>query len=147
MWRREWDYWTDEAELAQMEAMFSEPARLCLPPLEQAGLLELVDDEREILPGIRVLPAPGHTPGHMVATIRSGDEEMIYLADTVLHVSEFEHIDRVSTFEQDHDRVRSTRRRMLERCAEDEAAVHAFHVAEAGRVRRNGETFAWEPMG
>jgi glyoxylase-like metal-dependent hydrolase (beta-lactamase superfamily II) len=146
MWRREWEYWTDEAELDQMAEIFSGPARLCLPPIEAADLLELVDEEKEILTGIRVLPAPGHTPGHMVASIRSHGEEMIYLADTVLHVAEFEHVDRVSAFEDDHDGVRETRRRMLGRCADDEATVHAFHVADAGRVSREGAGFSWRPL-
>ena len=146
MWRREWDYWTSEANLAGMDEIFSGPARLCLPPIADAGALELVDEEREVLPGIRVIHAPGHTPGHLAATIRSGDQEAVYLADTVLHVTEIEHVDRVSAFEEDHDTLRATRRRLLARCADQGSAVVAFHIGHAGKVRRSGDDFVWTPL-
>ncbi len=145
MWRTEWEHWTSEGNLLQMEEMFSGPARLCLPPIADAGLLELVDEEKEVLPGIALIAAPGHTPGHIAVAIDSGEEQAIYLADTVLHVREFEHVDRVSVFEQDHDGVRATRRRLLARCADEGPTVVAFHVGEAGRVTRAGDGFRWTP--
>jgi glyoxylase-like metal-dependent hydrolase (beta-lactamase superfamily II) len=42
----------------------------------QAGRLRLVDGEREVLPGLRLLPTGGHTPGHQAVLVRtSADEE------------------------------------------------------------------------
>jgi glyoxylase-like metal-dependent hydrolase (beta-lactamase superfamily II) len=52
-------------------------------PLQEAGLLELVDGDVEIVPGIRVLPTPGHTPGHQSVLIESEGESALYLADLV----------------------------------------------------------------
>lgn len=43
----------------------------------------LLDGEREILPGIRGLPTPGHTPGHQSVLIESAGERACFLADLV----------------------------------------------------------------
>lgn len=41
----------------------------------RADRLLLLDEEREVLPGIRVLPTGGHTPGHQAVLVRTSDEE------------------------------------------------------------------------
>ena len=43
----------------------------------------LLDGEREVLPGIRCLPTPGHVPYHQSILIESGGERLCYLADLV----------------------------------------------------------------
>jgi glyoxylase-like metal-dependent hydrolase (beta-lactamase superfamily II) len=58
-------------------------------PLREAGVLELVDADVELLPGIALRHTPGHTPHHQGVLITSGDERMFYLADiapTAAHV-------------------------------------------------------------
>ncbi|MCL7971143.1 MAG: MBL fold metallo-hydrolase [marine benthic group bacterium] len=52
-------------------------------PLASAGVLDLVDDGAEIVPGIRYVPTPGHTPGHQSVRIDLGDEVLLFLADLV----------------------------------------------------------------
>ena len=49
-------------------------------PLEESGSLELVDGEKEVLPGIFVLPTPGHTAGHQSVIIKA-ERTMLYAAD------------------------------------------------------------------
>lgn len=52
-------------------------------PVHDAGLLELVEGDVEILPGISVRRTPGHTPHHQSVIIRSGDETACFLADLI----------------------------------------------------------------
>lgn len=52
-------------------------------PVHDAGLLELVEGDIEILPGISVRRTPGHTPHHQSVIIRSGDETACFLADLI----------------------------------------------------------------
>ncbi len=52
-------------------------------PLRSSGQLELVRGEREIAPGVRAIPTPGHTPGHHGFLLESGGEKLFYLADLV----------------------------------------------------------------
>jgi glyoxylase-like metal-dependent hydrolase (beta-lactamase superfamily II) len=53
-------------------------------PLLQAGRLDLLDGEVEVAPGVRVLPTPGHTPGHQSVLIDGGDDQRaLFLGDVV----------------------------------------------------------------
>ncbi len=51
--------------------------------VEKAGQFDFVEGERDILDGIRVLPSPGHVPGHQSVLISSGGDTAIYLGDLV----------------------------------------------------------------
>lgn len=58
-------------------------------PLLEAGLLDVVDGETEVVPGVTVWPTPGHTPGHQSVLIDGGDDKALFLGDvmpTSVHV-------------------------------------------------------------
>lgn len=58
-------------------------------PLQQRGVLELVDGPREILPGIHVKISDGHTPGQQLPFLSEGDVTVLYCGDlfpTHVHV-------------------------------------------------------------
>jgi glyoxylase-like metal-dependent hydrolase (beta-lactamase superfamily II) len=53
-------------------------------PLLEAGLVEVMDGPAgRIVPGVRTLVTPGHTPWHQVVLIEHGGETLLYPADTV----------------------------------------------------------------
>ena len=52
-------------------------------PVMEAGRLELVEGEAEIVPGIHMLRTPGHTPNHTSILIQSEDESACFLADLI----------------------------------------------------------------
>jgi glyoxylase-like metal-dependent hydrolase (beta-lactamase superfamily II) len=52
-------------------------------PVSAAGRFDLVEGDVEIVPGIRTLRTPGHTPHHQSVLIDSGGEVACYLADVV----------------------------------------------------------------
>ncbi|MGQ0813701.1 MAG: MBL fold metallo-hydrolase [Gemmatimonadota bacterium] len=59
-------------------------------PVERAGRFDFVQGETEIVPGIRVMPTPGHTPHHQSVIIESENQIACFLADvmpTTAHVS------------------------------------------------------------
>jgi glyoxylase-like metal-dependent hydrolase (beta-lactamase superfamily II) len=51
--------------------------------IQAAGKLDLVEGDREILPGIRVRRTPGHTPHHQSVVLTSGGETACFLGDVV----------------------------------------------------------------
>lgn len=58
-------------------------------PLKDAGVLTLVDDNAEIIPGIRYRRSGGHTANHQVVTIESGGRTAVFTADmypTSVHI-------------------------------------------------------------
>jgi glyoxylase-like metal-dependent hydrolase (beta-lactamase superfamily II) len=52
-------------------------------PIADAGLWDFVDGEAEIVPGVSVLPTPGHTPHHQSVIVRSEGRTACFLADLV----------------------------------------------------------------
>jgi len=52
-------------------------------PVAEAGRWELVDGEREILPGIRLLPTPGHVPYHQSVLVQDSGETVCFLGDLI----------------------------------------------------------------
>lgn len=52
-------------------------------PVDEAGLFRFIEGEREVLPGIRVLPTPGHTPHHQSVLLESEGRTACYLADLI----------------------------------------------------------------
>lgn len=53
-------------------------------PVAEAGLLERVDGEAEILPGVQLLPTPGHTPHHQSVLIDlPGGRRLFYPGDLI----------------------------------------------------------------
>ena len=58
-------------------------------PLQDAGVLTLVDDEAEIMPGVRYRRSGGHTAHHQVVMIESGGRTAVFTADmypTSVHI-------------------------------------------------------------
>ncbi len=52
-------------------------------PLADAGLWTFVEGEAEIVPGVRVVKTPGHTPHHQSVLLESAGERACFLADLV----------------------------------------------------------------
>ena len=76
--RSEWDF----AHLQNERIRASYPLAN-IDPIREAGLFDFIEGPAEVLPGIRLEPTPGHTPGHQSVVIESEGESAIYLADLV----------------------------------------------------------------
>ncbi|MBM3775563.1 MAG: MBL fold metallo-hydrolase, partial [Acidobacteria bacterium] len=50
-------------------------------PLIESGRMRLVDGETEIAPGVRLLPAPGHTRDHSIVAASSNGATFCFLSD------------------------------------------------------------------
>lgn len=66
---------------------------LHLDPVAAAGHLELVDAEREIVPGVTMIASPGESPGHCIVRIHSEGATFYFLGDLFHHPCEVPHID------------------------------------------------------
>ncbi len=52
-------------------------------PIEERGQLELLDGDKEILPGVNVIVTDGHANGHQMVMFNHGGERVVYLGDIV----------------------------------------------------------------
>jgi glyoxylase-like metal-dependent hydrolase (beta-lactamase superfamily II) len=113
--RREWEDATHPHERNRASYLQDN-----IGPLGEAGLLQLVDGETEIAPGVRVIPTPGHTAGHQSVLVGAeGGPKALFLGDvvpTAVHVR----LPWVMSYDLDPARTVETKRDLFTRAlAED----------------------------
>ena len=115
--------------------------------LEQAGVLELVRGDRQIVPGVTMIHAPGESPGHSIVRVQDGGMTAYFLGDLFHFPCEVEQLDWVSPG-RDPIAARESRTRLLESAANTNALVTYSHAAFPGwgRMKRRGDGFRWEPL-
>jgi len=115
-----------------------------LGPLDQLGLLDLVDDEHEIVPGVAMIGAPGESPGHSIVRVRSAGENFYFLGDLFHHPCEVEHPDWVSPG-RDRDALRASRERLIAEAVPARATLVFSHARFApwGRIVPAGGGYRW----
>jgi glyoxylase-like metal-dependent hydrolase (beta-lactamase superfamily II) len=110
----------------------------------------LFGDGDEIVPGMRAIVTPGHTPGHTsyVVTSRTG-RRLIVFGDAFHSPLQMTHPDWLSAADSDAAAVTSARSRLLAQLCEPDTLGFGFHFGDQpfGRfvVGATGEP-AWEPV-
>ena len=114
-------------------------------PVREAGLFDLVDGEREIVAGIRVLPTPGHTPHHQSVLLEGGDAPALFLGDLV-PTRHHAPLPWIMGYDVEPLVTLETKRRILGRATAAEWLVVLEHDAEVGvgRLRHDGKGYAVE---
>jgi glyoxylase-like metal-dependent hydrolase (beta-lactamase superfamily II) len=147
IWKGEWDFWTSEAAFTKAPERFVTIARSSLEPIQDRIIL--VDREREVLPGIGIISAPGHTPGHIVVSIHSGGERLLYVSDTVLYPLHLEHPDWLPIYDIVPEEAAASKRRIFDMAAEERTWVIGQHFPpfpSLGHVTKSGAGWQWEPL-
>jgi glyoxylase-like metal-dependent hydrolase (beta-lactamase superfamily II) len=145
--RDEWEFWSSEDTLSRVPEIFSHFVRKDLLPL--ADRLDLLDGESEVAPGIRMLPTPGHTPGHVAVVVAEGEDELFYISDAALHPIHLEHPDWHPIYDLDPQEALISKKMLFDRCAREGSLVLAFHFEPfpcLGHVSRAGQGWLWEPL-
>jgi len=142
--RAEWRYWVEE-EPAGVSVEMIPDARRDLHALREAGVLELVDGDEEIADGVRLLPTPGHTPGHLSVLVGSGPETAVVNGDVLLTPWAFAHPEWDSRADVDPELAVRTRRALFDRLVESGGLLFAYHLETPGRVRPAGDAYAFDP--
>lgn len=140
-WEREWAG-REEEDKVIWETL--------LVPLERAGIVDLIDGDRDVAAGVQVHHAPGHTPGHQVIRVISEDRRLVLSADTFNHPAQLSHPDWHADSDDEPARAAETRRELLaELDAHPGTILGPSHFAEPlGRVVADADGLAgWEPLG
>jgi glyoxylase-like metal-dependent hydrolase (beta-lactamase superfamily II) len=104
---------------------------------------------KEIAPGITSIAAYGHTPGHVVYAVASGDKSVLVLGDTTNRPELFaRNPDWQPIFDMDGPRAVENRKRLLDRVAADRMLVHGFHFPfpAFGHIAKEGKGYAFVPV-
>jgi glyoxylase-like metal-dependent hydrolase (beta-lactamase superfamily II) len=141
-------FWTDDANKRGPAFLtpFIEGAKKNLGAYRDR--LIMVRDGQEVVPGVTAISAPGHTLGHHVYAVTSGNQTVVNTGDLAHHyilllrrpMWEF-------SFDTDPKQSAQTRSRMLDRFATDRTAILSYHFPwpGLGHVAKEGEGFAWVP--
>jgi glyoxylase-like metal-dependent hydrolase (beta-lactamase superfamily II) len=70
-------------------------------PLADRDMLDVTADDREIVTGVSVLHAPGHTPGHRAVLVQDGHRRLMITGDALHHPFQVTHSDWPSTHDTD----------------------------------------------
>lgn len=146
----EWDFWTDDGKAAQapggLKGTFDNTRRVFGPV---AADVTRYGWDKEIMPGITSIAAPGHTPGHTAFAIVSGTGKLMVMSDTTNHTSIFaRHPGWSGVFDQDPEMARATRLRMLDLAATERMQVSFYHAPfpATGHIAREGDGYRLVPL-
>jgi glyoxylase-like metal-dependent hydrolase (beta-lactamase superfamily II) len=144
----EWNYWTSDDAfkgISEDRQNFITGARRNLARMKDR--LVTVKGGDDIVPGLRVVDTPGHSPGHIAVEV-AGGEGLMVVGDAITHfLLSFAHPDWPSQGDQDQERAASTRKRLLERLAADKLRLVGFHLPYpgVGHVERKNGAFRFVP--
>jgi len=114
--------------------------------IREAGRLELVDGEPEIMPGIRLMRTPGHVPHHHSVLLTSGGETAFFLGDlcpTAAHLP----LAWIMGYDVEPLVTLESKRRVLTRARDEGWLVIFEHDAAVtwGHVVHDGKAFGLSP--
>jgi glyoxylase-like metal-dependent hydrolase (beta-lactamase superfamily II) len=114
-------------------------------PIREAGLFDFVDGDREIVPGIRVVRTPGHTPNHQSVLLESRGDVAFYLGDLVPTAAHLP-LPWIMGYDVEPLVTLETKRTFLRRAAEEKWLVVFEHDARVawGRVVHDGKSYVLE---
>ncbi len=112
-------------------------------PVVAAGLVDLVSSDHVICDEVRLVPTPGHTPGHVSIRIDSAGESALITGDFIHHPCQLAHPEWSLTSDVDPARSVETRRAVFSGLAGTPTLVIGTHWPDptAGRVGREGGAY------
>ncbi|MBB6127264.1 MBL fold metallo-hydrolase [Mucilaginibacter lappiensis] len=151
MHQKEFDFWQDD------DADFSKSknSRASLQSLQQevkfffsqiSGKLQLFHTDEPLFDFLQPILTPGHTPGHCMFTITSGNEKFVHMAD-IFHdeIVLFAKPEWGTIFDIDFDLAVRTRQRILEKFALSKQRVFGYHLPWPGfgYIEKHNDVYTW----
>lgn len=136
----EYAFWHDDGILSQAPAgvkPFFDSARGALAPY--ASRTRKVK-AGEVAPGLTLEHAPGHTPGHSILRLASGDQQLLLVGDSIHNVVlQTAQPEITFVFDADAKQAVASRRRVLDMAAADKLVISGAHMPFPGFGRINKE--------
>jgi glyoxylase-like metal-dependent hydrolase (beta-lactamase superfamily II) len=139
----EFDYWTEQHASTPVP-----PFADSVLPVVEAKRAEIVRSDFEIGDHARILPTPGHTPGHVAFAFGRGKDTAVVSGDLMHSPLQARYPELSAKFDVDQAQAATTRRNFLERyCDTDTLCCTAhFPSPSTGRIRRWGDGFSCQAV-
>lgn len=141
--KTEFDHWTAQHAKAEVP-----PFADSVLPVVEARKAEIVTNDYQIGDHVRLLPTPGHTPGHVAFAFGRGKDDAVFSGDLMHSPLQARYPELSAKFDADQAQAATTRRNFLERyCDTDTLCCTAhFPSPSAGKIRRWGDGFRCESV-
>jgi len=141
--KTEFDHWSRENAKAEVAPFVDS-----VLPVVEAKRAEIVTNDYSVGDHIRILPTPGHTPGHVAFTLGRTKDEAVFAGDLIHTPLQLRYPELSPKFDIDPKQAATTRRSFLERyCDTDTLCCTAhFPSPSTGKIRRHGNGFSCEPV-
>ncbi|OZI27216.1 MBL fold metallo-hydrolase [Bordetella genomosp. 7] len=149
--RADADFWLSQTVAAQAPAdvqPFFKMSRDAVAPYQATGKFLTYQPGETLLPGVRAVPTPGHTPGHTSYLFTSGRESLLVWGDIVHnHAVQFARPEVAIEFDVDSAQAIASRKKVFADAARDKLWVAGAHLPfpGLGHVRADGHGYAWVP--
>lgn len=147
--KAEMSFWNDPSVFTKLPQGVHGLAKRIQATLPTWKNVVQIEGEIEVAPGVRSIPAHGHTPGHTVYALGSGGKQLMVLADTSNVPSLFVrnpgwHV----MFDSDAAAAEANRRKLFDRAIADKAIVTGYHfgMPGAGTIEKDGNGYAFVPV-
>jgi glyoxylase-like metal-dependent hydrolase (beta-lactamase superfamily II) len=117
--------------------------RECVLPVVEAGRADLVSGPHRLDEHIEIMPAPGHSAGHVVFRLESGGARAVFIGDVFHHLLQVYYPHWNFPKNSDAEQARASRRTVLADCAATGALTLPCHVGApfAGRIEKSDAGF------
>lgn len=110
--------------------------------------VQKIEGEKEVVPGIRSVSTPGHTPGHTSYLVASGNQQFMALGDiTNIPALFVKNPGWHAVFDSNATLAEENRRKMFDRAVADKLVVSGYHygLPGAGTIQKDGSGYAFVP--
>jgi glyoxylase-like metal-dependent hydrolase (beta-lactamase superfamily II) len=145
----EYKWWTEQGRVEKLPE-----ARKALGTRIQTAFpnwknFKLVEGEQEVASGIRLVHAPGHTPGHSAFLVSSGNQQLMISNDTAYVPALLApHPEWQGAYDQDGPLAVESRRKLIDRVIAEKMMVCGAHFPfpGAGAFTKDGSGYAFTPV-
>ncbi len=147
MHQLEWDYWINKygKDGNSISPMFEYTIDKQIKPLGNLDLLLTKGESHELVSGMHLLLAPGHTPGQYCIHLDSNGERFLYISDIWFQPLNVKYPEWKNGFDLDDELSIKTRKKYMDLAYGDQMLVQSFHFPfpGIGRVDKVGDQMAW----
>lgn len=143
-----WDLWHDSEARVEFSPRLIAILEPLLPILEDRATV--IEEEQEVLPGVRAIPALGHRCGHTIYMIESEGWRLLHIGDAAVDPVFLEYPGKLNAYhDSEPERASDARRMIAERAAAEDALVVGSHfgLPGIGRLAKIVEDrYRWSPV-
>ncbi len=123
--------------------------RAAFKPYLDAGKVQKFKDGAELAPGVTAVTAAGHTVGHTMVRVSSGNGQLLLWTDIVHSTAlQFPEPERSIAFDLDPPQAIATRKKVMDMVATDKLMIAGTHIGfpGVGHVAKASAGYAFVPV-